>query len=437
MSADGRADAARILETDRRHVWRPYTAHDEWLSAPDPPVVSRAEGPYLYTVDGRRLIDGVGSWWVSALGHNHPRVVAAIGEQLGRMAHVALAGLAHEPAALLAERLVAVVPPGLERVFYSDNGSTAVEVAIRAAFQYWRQNGRPERRLFVSLSGAYHGDTIGTFSVGGIDTFHATFADLLFETLRAPSPATTWYEDAFARVEALLDERANEVAAVVVEPLVQGAAGMLMYPPEYLRALRGLCDRHDVFLIADEVFVGFGRTGTLFACEQAGITPDFLCLSKGLTGGALPFAATVVTERVFEGFRGERGRMFHYGHSYCGNPLGASAALAVLDAFAHDDVLGHAAVLAGRIEAWVGRMRTVAGVSDARRTGTIAAVQLGGASDYDASVGWRVYAEAMRRGAYVRPLGNVSYLVPALTMPVAVLDELLEIAGESVERALR
>lgn len=429
-----------VLAWDRTHVWRPYTPIDRHEQGPPPPVIRRAEHVWLHTDDGRTLIDGVGSWWVSNLGHGHPRVRAAVHEQLDRMAHVAMAGLAHEEGARLAKRLADITPDGLTRAFYSDNGSTAVEVAVRAAFQFWRQNGAPERRLFLSFDGAYHGDTIGTVSVGGIPTFHDTFGPLLFETVRAPAPPEQPdFEDAaFAALEQALEPRASEVAAVVVEPLVQGAAGMRMHSPAWLRRVRALCDAHGVLLIADEVFVGFGRTGTLFACEQAGITPDFLCLSKGLTAGFMPFAATMTTERIYDGFRGGPERTFFYGHSYCGNPLGCAAAHAVLDAFEQDDVLGNVAARGAQLDAWLARVATRDHVAHVRRTGLVAAVQFaeGDRSNYLARTGWNVYEEALRRGAYLRPLGNVTYFVPALTIRETELAGLLEIADASIEAAL-
>lgn len=429
-------DVSALIAADRRSVWHPYTPTDAWLAADPPPVIVGAKGAHLTTADGRKLIDGVGSWWVANLGHGHDGVREAMKNQIDAFSHVAIAGMVHPPAVQLAERLRDVAPTGLTRTFFSDNGSTAVEVAVRAAFQYWQLNGAPKRRLFLSLAGAYHGDTIGAVSVGGIDTFHQVFGPLLFETLRVPSPGATWYEDAFDALEKTLRERADEVAAVIVEPLVQGAAGMLMHPPEYLTKLRALCDELGIFMIADEVFVGFGRTGTLFACEQAGITPDFLCLSKGLSAGFLPFAVTMTTERVFDGFRGGADRTFHYGHSMCGNPLGCAAALAVLDAFEDGTVLAHAAKVGERMQAWMDRMGQRPEVVDVRRTGTIGAVQFGESSDYTSDIGWRIYVEALKRGAYLRPLGNVSYFVPPLTIPLAVLDELLEIAEAAYDAAL-
>lgn len=434
-------DPAATRERDRRFVWHPYQPTDRWLDPPfEPPVIAEAEGVWLTTAEGDRLIDGVGSWWVSNLGHGHPRVRAAMHEQLDRMCHVAMAGLVHEPAVQLAERLVAATPPGLDHVFYSDDGSTAVEVAIRAAFQYWQQNGAPERTVFLSLAGAYHGDTIGTVSVGGIPLFHRVFGPLTFETIQVPSPAVRpdddWHVEAFDALETRLRAEAHRVAAVVIEPLVQGAAGMLMYPPSYLARLRALCDELDVFLIADEVFVGFGRTGTLFACEQAGITPDLMCLSKGLTGGALPFAATLATGRIFDGFRGGGDRTFFYGHSYCGNPLACAAANAVLDAFEQDDVLAASHARAEEMADALARIGEHPGVSRTRQTGLIGAVQLGdGSSDYASELGWRVYKAALDRGAYLRPLGNVIYFVPALTIEPDELAQLMSIAEAAITEA--
>lgn len=426
--------AEQLRAWDRAHVWHPFTSVDTW-EAEHAPVIDRAEGPYLFTADGKRLFDIVGSWWVSNLGHGYKPVAEAMKAQVDRMSHVAIAGLVHEPSAKLAAMLADVAPKGLTRTFYSDNGSTSVEVAVRAAFQYWQQNGRPERTLFLSLEGAYHGDTIGAVSVGGIPEFHAKFGPLLFETIKAKSPGETWFEDAFADLEGRLRAESDRIAAVVVEPLVQGAAGMLMYPPEYLKRLRALCDELDVFLIADEVFVGFGRTGTLFACEQAGITPDFLCLSKGLTAGFMPLGVTMVTERIVDGFRGDKGT-FYYGHSYCGNPLGCSAAVAVLESFQDGEILRNAAARGEELQAWLDEMSQVPGVTGTRRTGLISAVQLGEQSDYTQDIGWQVYRRALELGAYARPLGNVTYLLPPLTITDEQLADALRIMGTAIRDVL-
>jgi len=429
------------LADERTHFWPPYTAIDAWETQdPAPPMIDRAQGIYLYPREGPPLIDAVGSWWVSNLGHGHPRVIAAMRDQLDRMPHVTIAGLRHEPASTLARRLVGVAPAGLSRVFYSDNGSTALEVALRATFQYWHQNGRPERTRFLTLNHAYHGDTLGTVAIGAIPLFHRIFKPLLFETTVVPSPAAP--DGSNANVDYALDalrraleDHGDTYAALVLEPLVQGAAGMLMYPPSYLREARALCDAHDVFLIADEVFTGFGRTGALFACELANITPDVLCLSKGLTGGTMPFAATLTTERIFDGFRGTSDRTFFYGHSYCANPLGCAAALAVLDAFEHDGILEHVALLGPTLQDGLEAIRALPNVDHIRRTGLIAAIQLGDRADYALRSGHAVARRALELGVYLRPLGNVIYLVPALTIQPDELSTLLERTHEAIRRA--
>ena len=316
-------------QLDRDHLWHPFTQQQGWCEE-EPLVIERAEGSHLIASDGRRYLDGVSSLWCTVHGHRHPGIDQAVRDQLGRVAHSTMLGLSHPGAAELAARLVDIAPPGLSRVFYSDSGSTATEIALKMAFQYQQQRGgqHVRRTSFVHLRDAYHGDTIGSVSVGGIDLFHATYRPLLFDTHAAePGDAGD-----LARILSVHEE---EVAAVIVEPLVQGAAGMLVHPPGYLRAVRELCDRYGVLLICDEVATGFGRTGTMFACEQEGVAPDFLCLAKGLTGGYMPLAATLATERVYEGFLGapEEQRTFFHGHTYTGNPLACAAALANLDAF--------------------------------------------------------------------------------------------------------
>ena len=311
-------------ELDQRHLWHPFTQMREW-SREQPLVIERAEGTDLIDSEGRRYIDGVSSLWCNVHGHRHPLIDRALHSQLDRMAHSTLLGLTHEPAARLAAGLVEVAPPGLSRVFYSDSGSAATEVALKMAFQYWQQRGgqHVRRTSFVRLRDAYHGDTLGAVSVGGIELFHAAYRPLLFRAHEV-DPADP------AELERVLDLHGEEVAAVIVEPLLQGAAGMRVQPPGYLRRVRELTERHDVFLICDEVATGFGRTGTMFACEQERVAPDFLCLGKGLSGGYLPLAATLTTERVHEGFLGapEDFRTFFHGHTFTGNPLGCAAAQA-------------------------------------------------------------------------------------------------------------
>jgi adenosylmethionine-8-amino-7-oxononanoate aminotransferase len=326
---------SQVADLDRSHLWHPFTQQRDWCRE-EPLEIERAEGTDLIDAEGRRYIDGVSSLWCNVHGHRHPLIDRAVHDQLERVAHSTMLGLTHRSAAELAARLVRLAPPGLNRVFYSDSGSTATEVALKMAFQYWQQRGgqHTRRTSFVSLHDGYHGDTLGAVSVGGIDLFHSAYSPLLFDTHHVePGDAE--------QLECVLDFHSEEIAAVIVEPLVQGAAGIKVQPPGYLRRVRELCDRHDVFLICDEVATGFGRTGTMFACEQERVAPDFLCLGKGLTGGYLPLAATLATERVYEGFLGatEDGRTFFHGHTFTGSPLACAAAMANLDAFEAESTL--------------------------------------------------------------------------------------------------
>ncbi|MEM1305450.1 MAG: adenosylmethionine--8-amino-7-oxononanoate transaminase, partial [Planctomycetota bacterium] len=343
------ASASDLSQLDRGHFWHSFTQMGDY----EPLVIERAEGVWLHTADGRRLLDGASSMWCNVHGHNHPAINAAIREQLDRVAHCTSLGMGCDTTVRLAKRLADVAPGNLTRVLFSSDGSSAIEVALKAAFQYWRQCERPQprRSKFLAFGNAYHGDTLGAASVGGIDRFHALFTPLLFDALRAPAPDRDAlpYEvdeaDAAAhylqQVEAVFDEHGESLAAVVIEPLVQCAAGMVMHPEGFLRGLRELCDRHSVLLILDEIAVGFGKTGTLFACEQERVTPDFLCVGKGLTGGYLPMAATITSDRVYEAFLGESssGRQLYHGNTFCGNPLAASAALACLDVFEREQTL--------------------------------------------------------------------------------------------------
>jgi adenosylmethionine-8-amino-7-oxononanoate aminotransferase len=372
---------------------------------------------------------------VAALGHNHPRLVAALQRQAERNCHSALAGMTHEPAAELAEALCAVAPDGLEHVFYSDDGSTAVEVAMKLALQFWHQDGRPARRRFVALEGAFHGETLGVSALGGVEAFRAPFAGALVDPLRIPSPADGAGAAADA-LERVLARHGDEVAAVVVEPVVQGAAGMRTSDPAFLRAARALCDRFDVLLVADEVFTGYGRTGPMWACAHAGVVPDLLCTAKGFTGGVLPMAATLATERVERAFGGADDRAFYYGHSFCGNPLGCAVALEVLRVYEDERVIERARPKAERIAGAFERLASLPGVAGSRALGMIGALDLRGGEGYLGRGGWAVYEEALRRGVYLRPLGHVVYVVPPLNIPDDALAQLLEVVRESVEAAL-
>jgi len=418
-------------ELDQRHLWHPFTQMRDWCREV-PTVIDRAEGTDLIDSAGHRYIDGVSSLWCSVHGHRHPRIDRAVHAQLDRVAHSTLLGLTHEPAAELAARLVAIAPDGLSRVFYSDSGSTATEVALKMAFQYWQQRGgqHVRRTSFVTLREAYHGDTLGAVSVGGIDLFHGAYGPLLFDS------HTVEPGDA-AQLERTLDLHGEQVAAVIVEPLVQGAAGIRVQPPGYLRAVRGLCDRHDVFLICDEVATGFGRTGTMFACEQERVAPDLLCLGKGLSGGYLPLAATLTTERIHDGFLGEHEdqRTFFHGHTFTGNPLACAAALASLDAFEHEHTLARLQPKIRMLRDLLEPVAAMPEVAEVRGRGTMVGIDLG---EHDASLrlGRRVAAEARHRGAIIRPLGDVVVLMPPLAISKRDLRRLVEIVAESIRAAV-
>lgn len=427
----------RIVALDKRYVWHPYTPMGPYIAGTDPLVIERAEGVYLYDVDGRRYLDANASWWTSSLGHRHPRLVAALKRQADQLCHTALAGITHEPAAELAEALVKVAPPGLEHVFYSDDGSTAVEVAMKLALQYWAQNGRPERRRFVALDGAFHGETLGVTALGGVEVFRRPFAGVLLECVHVPSPGDAGaYAQAFDALANVVREGADSIAAVVLEPLVQGAAGMRMYDPEYLRLVRELCTEHDVFFVADEVFTGYGRTGKMWACDHAGVAPDLLCTAKGFSGGMLPMAATLATDRIFEGFLGDADRAFYYGHSFCGNPLGAAVALEVLKIYEDEKILEGIPEKAAQIAEAFAEMGSLPGVASTRALGMIGALDLEGGDGYLAGAGWRVYAEARKRGVYLRPLGNVVYVAPGLAIGPGPLDAMLGGVRESVRASM-
>jgi adenosylmethionine-8-amino-7-oxononanoate aminotransferase len=423
-----------LIALDRAHLWRPYTSSNDHEARPLL-VVDRAEGPWLITSDGRRVLDASGSWWCNNLGHGHPRLRDAITRQSERMMHCTLAAATHEPASRLAAELVAAAPDGLTRVFYSDNGSTAVEVALKIAFQYWQQNGHPKRKRFLALPGGYHGDTLGAMSAGDVDEFTAVFGPLLIDVQRPSDAVDHEWEPVFGQLLALLRDKPDEIAGVIIEPIVQGAAGMRMYPAALLAALQEETKRADTFLIADEVFTGFGRTGPMWACEHAGVTPDLLCTAKGLSGGVLPFAATLATDRIYDGFRGGKERALMHGHTFCGNPLGAAVAREVLAIYRDDDVLESAKPKAAKLATRIERMTEISGVTAPRSLGMCAAFDVG-APGYMGTVGWEISEAALELGAHLRPLGNTVYVVPPLNIEDAALDRLLDIVHESTERVL-
>src|SRR5688572_6439256 len=336
-----------LSKRDLAKIWHPYT---QMKTAPAPLPIVRGEGVYLYTEDGRRLLDGISSWWVNIHGHAHPSLNAALSAQAAQLEHVVFAGATHEPAVALAEELLTILPSGLERVFYSDNGSTAVEVALKMAWQYWQNRQQPSRREFVALHHAFHGDTVGAMSASELSGFSRPFEDLLFPVHRVHSPychrcplglkRESCSIDCLGDLERLLAERSDAIAAVIVEPMLQGAGGMIVWPAEFLAGVRRLCDKYDTLMIADEILTGFGRTGRMFACEHANVSPDMMCLSKGLTGGYLPLAVTAVTPAIYEAFLDDdRAKAFFHGHSYTANPLACAVALASLNVFRDERTL--------------------------------------------------------------------------------------------------
>ena len=417
-------------QLDRDHVWHPFTQQQAWCEE-EPLVIEAGAGSHLIDADGRRYIDGVSSLWCTVHGHGHAGIDAAVAAQLEKVAHTTMLGLTHPGAAELAARLVEIAPPGLNRVFYSESGSTAVEIALKMAFQFQQQRGGQHRRRtsFVHLRDSYHGDTIGSVAVGGIDLFHSTYRPLLFET-HAAEPGDA------ADLERVLACHEEEIAAVIVEPLVQGAAGMLIHPPGYLREVRELCDRFGVLLICDEVATGFGRTGTMFACEQENVTPDLLCLAKGLTGGYLPLAATLATEPIYEGFLGapEEYRTFFHGHTYTGNPLACAAALASLDAFESERTLERLQAKIALLRERLAEIEAMPEVAEVRSCGFMTGIDLG-AHDPALRLGHQVTLEARKRGAIIRPLVDVIVLMPPLSISESDLRRLLEITAESIQTA--
>jgi len=435
-------EPSNLSRRDREFIWHPYT---QMKAAPSPLPIVRGEGVYLYTDDGRRLLDGISSWWVNIHGHSHPKLNAALAAQSQKLEHVLFAGATHEPAVALAERLVSLLPAGLTRIFYSDNGSTAVEVALKMAWQYWQNRGEPQRREFVALHHAFHGDTVGAMSPSEETAFSKPFSGLLFPVRRVHSPycyrcplglkRQDCSIDCLSDLERVLAERKASVAAVIIEPMLQGAGGMIVWPAEFLSGVRRLCDRYGTLMIADEVFTGFGRTGRMFACEHASVSPDLMCLSKGITGGYLPLAVTATTSRIYEAFLDDdRSKAFFHGHSYTANPLGCAVGLASLELFREEGTLEKVCALETQFGKRLEGLRGLPGVGDVRGIGGVAAIELvTGTGGYFDSIGPRLYEEFLRRGLLLRPLGSILYFMP----PYVITPQEVEWSFDQIADVLR
>jgi len=445
----------RLRKSDKKAIWHPFTQMADW-EKDDPLIIERGEGNYLFDTEGRKYFDGVSSLWVNLFGHGRKEIDEAVRSQLDRVAHSTFLGLSHPPAIELAEKLLAVSPPGLSRVFYSDNGSTAMEVAIKMAFQYWgqREGGAEGRREFLALSEAYHGDTIGSVSAGGIDLFHKIFRPLLFSVRRLPAPHC--YRCPYGlsrpscrlfcadRMEEEVRARKEVLAAAIVEPLVQGAAGMLLMPEGYLARLRAVTRECGVLLVCDEVATGFGRTGTMFACEQEGVSPDIMAIAKGMTGGYLPLAATVTTEEIYRAFLGpyEEFRTFFHGHSYTANPLGCAAAIATLSVFEREDVLPRVSRLAEMMAFELKKLSGHRNVGDIRQKGLMAGIEIVADKETrerfspERKVGQRVIRKVRDRGVILRPLGDVIVLLPPLSSSEEEIEALVRSASWGIDAVL-
>ncbi|KRA34953.1 adenosylmethionine-8-amino-7-oxononanoate aminotransferase [Rhodanobacter sp. Root627] len=444
---------AALATRDLKHVWHPCTQMQDHESVPLVPIV-RGEGAWLIDAEGRRYLDGISSWWTNIFGHANPRIAAALADQASTLEHVIFAGFTHEPAIELAEKLVAITPAGLDKVFFADNGSSAVEVALKMSFHYWLNQGHGEKTRFIALSGSYHGETLGALSVSDVALYRKTYAPLLLTPFLTPSPDTYEGEPGespqqtaarrLRELRTLLENHAHETCAVIVEPLVQCAGSMRMYHPDYLVGLRALCDEFSVHFIADEIAVGFGRTGSLFACEQAGVSPDFMCLSKGLTAGFLPLSVTLTTNDVYDAFYAEynAGKAFLHSHSYTGNPLACRVALETLAIFRDEPVLDRNRVLAAHLAQRLAPLRDHPHVADVRQTGMIAAVELVADKatrrpfDSKERRGMRVYLHGLQQGVLLRPLGNVVYFMPPYVVTEQEIDLLVDTAIAGIERAV-
>jgi len=444
-------NSSNLQKRDVNHIWHPCSQMKDYEEFP-PIVIKKGDGIYLYDENGKQYMDVVSSWWVNLFGHSNQRISQALSQQAFELEHVIFANFTHEPAILLAEKLVKYTPKGLNKVFFADNGSSAIEVALKMSFQYHMQKNKPNKKRFLSLTDAYHGETLGALSVGGVGLYNEVFQPLLLNTVRAQGPDC--YRCPFNQtpnhcdtpcisfVEEQLEKHAEEITAIIIEPLIQAAAGMKMYPPSYLKRLKKLCLQYDVHLIADEVAVGFGRTGTLFACEQAGITPDFMCLSKGLTGGYLPLSVVMTTDDVYEAFYDDYASMkaFLHSHSYTGNPLACRVALEVLNIFEEENIINENQVKSIYMREKASQeFSDLPYVGEYRQIGMVGAIEL--VRDKETKkpfpskerVGYQIYRIALEKGLLLRPLGNVLYFMPPYVIEKEEIDKMIQVASDSIQ----
>ena len=427
-------------EKGRTLIWHPFTQMKEWEKE-NPTIIVEGKGVYLTDLDGKKYLDGVSSIWVNLHGHRNKKIDRALIRQIRKLSHSTLFGLSNLPAIKLAEKLIKIAPKGLAKVFYSDDGSTAVEVAVKIAFGFWRHRGKATRKKtkFISFSNAYHGDTVGSVSLGGIDLFHQAYRPLLFQTIKAP--ATTRKRSGLDEIEKVMKRRHKEIAGLVIEPMVQAAAGILISPPGYLKEIRRLCSRYEILMIADEVATGFGRTGKMFACEHEGVTPDLMAISKGITGGYLPLAATLTTQEIYDAFLGEYSefKTFFHGHSYTGNPLGCAAAIANLEIFEEEKVLRKLQPKIAFVEEALRSWKEWPHVGDIRQTGFMIGIELVADKQkrtpypLEMRVGGQICNETKAHGVLLRPLGNVIVLMPPLSIAIRDLKKLISVTGAAIQ----
>lgn len=441
-------------EKDLAHIWHPCSQMKDYAELP-PIIVDHATGLYLYDKDGNRYLDAVSSWWCNLLGHCHPRINAAVKRQLDQLEHVIFANFSHTPAITLCDRLAGLLPAGLTKFFFTDNGSSAVEAAMKMSFQYHYQTGSPQKKRFMALSDAYHGETVGALSLGGVDLYSEIYKPLLLDIIRVDGPdcyrcpygqhRESCHAECFAAAEDAFARYGHEVCAFIVEPLVQAAAGMKIYPPAYLKKLRQACDAHQVHLIADEIATGFGRTGKLFACDHAGISPDIICLSKGLTGGYMPMALAVTTQKIYDAFYADYndGKAFMHSHTYSGNPLACSAAVEVLAILEEEDILAKANENSRYFNQLVHeKLSEHRHVGDIRSIGLINAIELvedkASKRPFDSKrrIGYQIYKQALKKGVVLRPLGDVLYFNPPLTITREDMDFAVRVCADCIGEVL-